>query len=157
MRNLFLGIVLSILSITALASKDLTTQHDIIQSIQVINLLANTELPNPGMTPTPVIIKYYNGRSEPCWISKLNYQDDTTIHVGPWMGCVNKVTELVVTPVIVADKLKTYQSQLTIPVDLTKYSTQITLVQDEPPTFDTQSGLVIKSGSFKVKMQSLSR
>lgn len=150
------GCILFLASIHCMAAKDSVdlSSRTFIQSIQVINLLSNTNLADPGMTTTSVIVKYFNGHREPCWISTLNYQEDTTIHAGPWDGCVDKVTELVINPILVADKLKTYDPSITVPIDANNYSNQITIIQDEPPTFSAENGLVTKSGSIKVKVQS---
>jgi hypothetical protein len=43
---------------------------------------------------------------------------------------------------------------LKVSIDVTKYATQMTVRQDEPPCFDPQNGLVRKSGTLKVNIQS---
>lgn len=123
------------------------------QAIQVVNLLANHTLPDAGMTPTPIIIKYYNGDKQPCWIATLNYQDDYTIHAGPTQGCRTKVTSIEISPMVVAEKLKTYQSDVSVTIDITKYASQITVIQDLAPVFASSNGLVEKPGTLQVKLQ----
>lgn len=127
----------------------------ITQSLQVINLLANTNLTDPGMTTTPVVVKYYNGYEYPCWVSTLGYQTDTTVHAGPGLGCGANITEVIVSPMVVAEKLHTYKGPNVITLDPTKFSYQLTILQDKPPIFDSQSGLVISPGTVKIHLQSM--
>lgn len=148
MIHLFLYSLVSL----ALVTKPTLVTGNITQSIQIINLLANINLSDPGMTPTSVIIKYYNGGSNPCWASALNYQEDTTVHAGPWLGCIEKINEIVIDPVLVANKLKTYENQLRVSINGDKYSHQLTIMQEQPPTFDIKTGLVARPGTMLVKI-----
>lgn len=129
-------------------------QGDYTQSIQIVNLLANNTLPDPGMTPTTFIVKYYNGSAYPCWYATLNYHDDYTVHAGPNLGCREKVDRVEITPNPVAEKLRTYQPGLILPVDTSKFLTQITIVQGAPPLFDANNGMVIQSGTMQARIQS---
>jgi hypothetical protein len=151
-------IILSFSLFSSLASAhmrkdDVLERGNFSQSIQVVNLLANNVLSDSGMTPTPIIVKYYNGDKQPCWMATLNYQDDYTIHAGPTQGCRAKVTSVEISPTLVADKLKTYQVPVTLSIDTTKYAYQITIIQDHAPTFDSSNGLVEKSGTLQAKIQ----
>lgn len=123
------------------------------QEIHVVNLLANTDLPDPGMTPTAVVVDYYNGGSWPCWTNHLTYRQDVTIHAGPTQGCREKVHRVVISPTLTADKIKTYQAPIYVEIDPSQYSTQIMVVQKTPPTFDTQTGLANISGTATTKTQ----
>lgn len=134
-------------------AENLLAKNQATQSIQIVNLLGNNDLPDPGMTTTGVIIKVYNGSQSPCWVTSLNYKSDTTIYAGPYMGCGEKVNEIIISPIHVVDKLKTYGGPITVPVDTSKYASQITIIQDQAPLFDTQSGLVSKQGTVKIKSQ----
>lgn len=140
-------------SLSDLDARTASTGGEYTQSIHVVNLLANGGLPDPGMTRTPVIVKYYNGSSWPCWTYTLNYQDDYTIHTGPTQGCVNKVNQVVITPMLVAEKLNTYRVPDTVMIDTTKYSSHVVVAQAKAPVFDSQSGLVALSGDVKVNVQ----
>lgn len=132
---------------TAAASDDYT------QSIHVVNLLANDTLSDPGMTPTGIIVKYFNGSMLPCWINTLNYREDVTIHAGPRQGCINKVNQIVITPILVADKLKTYLGSVSVDIDTSKFANYLTIIQKQGPTFDMQSGMVTQSGSMDYRLQ----
>lgn len=123
------------------------------QSIQVVNLLANHNLDEVGMTPTPFIVQYYNGEKQPCWIATLNYQDDYTIHTGPTQGCRTKVDTIEFIPTFVAEKLKPYDTPITLKLDLTKYAHQITIIQNTSPTFSSSTGLVTQAGTLQAKVQ----
>lgn len=155
MRSLLLVFSLSgiIVGPVLAAQSETVMGNQYTQSIQVVNLLANTLLPDPGMTPTSVLIRYYNGGSEPCWSNTLSYQDDVTIHAGPTQGCLNKVFKVTITPMLVAGKLETYQGPITVDIDTTKYANQITIHQERAPVFDIQSGLVSSPGTIKAKIQ----
>lgn len=131
---------------------------DYSQSIQILNLLGNGALVDPGMTATPIIVKYYNGNGNQCWVTSLNYQSDTTVHAGgSGLGCAQKITEIVISPVDVAGKLHTYKGPLVLSIDTSKFAHQLTIIQDAAPEFDTLSGLVVKPGTIKYNIQSLYR
>lgn len=132
----------------------LVAANQYTQSIYVVNFLANKNIADPGMTPTAILVDYYNGDQKPCWSKRINYQEDDTIHAGPTQGCVNKVNRVVVTPMAVAEKLNIYQGPAEVAIDTTKYSTQITITQDKSPLFDTQNGLVATPGTIQIKTQS---
>lgn len=123
------------------------------QEIHVVNLLANTDLPDPGMTPTAIIVDYYNGSSWPCWTNHLTYQQDVTIHAGPTQGCKAKVNRVVISPTLAADKIKTYVAPIYVEIDPRQYSTQIMVVQQTPPSFDTLTGLASTSGTATTRVQ----
>lgn len=127
------------------------------QEIHVTNLLANDELPDPGMTPTAILVDYFNGGQYPCWTSHLAYHEDVTIHAGPSQGCREKVSRIVISPTMTADKLKTYLAPFHVEIDTGKYATQIIVVQNTPPTFDSKTGLASISGTAKVKTQAQSK
>lgn len=150
-------IIAAITAASALANTafaDAAAANNYIQEIHVANLLANHELTDPGMTPTAVVVEYYNGSSRPCWSNHLDYRDDVTIHAGPTQGCKNKVTRVVISPMLTADKLKTYLAPVYAEIDPSKYATQIIVMQNTPPAFDSKNGLVSMSGTAKVQMQS---
>lgn len=150
----FSTLLTSSVAFASMDAKDLSLATQYSQSIHVVNLLANTNLADPGMTTTPVIVKYFNGNAYPCWTSVLGFKEDTTVHAGgPKLGCGDKINQVVVMPVLVADKLKTYLGSSSVNIDLAKYSTHLTIVQNNIPTFDTQSGLVANSGSITVQVQ----
>ncbi len=130
-----------------------TLANQFTQEIHVTNLLANDELPDPGMTPTAILVDYYNGGQYPCWTNHLAYHEDVTIHAGPSQGCREKVSRIVISPTMTADKLKTYLAPFHVVIDTSKYATQIIVVQDTPPTFDAKTGLASISGTAKVKTQ----
>jgi hypothetical protein len=134
-----------------------TAKGDYIQSVHVVNLLANSVIPDAGMTKTPITIRYYNGNQWPCWSYTVNYQDDYTIHAGPNTGCVAKVDQVVIEPVLVADKLHTYVTPDRVYLDTSKYSSHIVVTQDQAPIFDTQSGLVTTPGTMRIQVQTDSR
>lgn len=127
--------------------------NNFTQSIQVVNLLANHTLSDTGMTPTGVLIKYFNGGSSPCWSTTLNYQNDATIHAGPTQGCQAKVNMIEIMPLLVADKLKTYQGPIKINIDTSKFASQITIIQEQGPLFDIKTGLVTTPGTFQTRVQ----
>ncbi|MBA3660320.1 MAG: hypothetical protein H0W64_01185 [Gammaproteobacteria bacterium] len=147
------GMALPLLAICAAPSLVTAQANNFIQSIQVVNLLANTTLPDPGMTPTTIIVKYYNNASYPCWVSTLSYQQDTAIHAGPTQGCVTKVNMVEITPLLVGEKLRTYQGPVQVQVDTSKYASQITVVQNQAPVFDPSNGLIVTPGTIKAKVQ----
>lgn len=138
----------------AFAEETAPLANNYIQEIHVVNLLANNELTDPGMTPTAILVDYYNGGTWPCWTNHLAYRDDVTIHAGPTQGCKTKVTRVVISPTMMADKLKTYLAPIYAEIDATKYATQIIVLQNTPPTFDSKTGLASISGTAKVQMQS---
>ena len=123
------------------------------QTIYVANLLANNDLPAPGMTTTPVLVKYFNGAARPCWYLTINYQSDAIVHAGPGQGCAAKVTMIEITPLLVAEKLNTYGAPVTLNIDTTKFSNQVTILQQRAPVFDSASGLVTTPGSIKINYQ----
>lgn len=137
----------------AMPSAHLKKDSGYTQSIQVVNLLANVNLVDPGMTPTSIIIKYYNGAENPCWVTTLDYHQDTTIHAGPTQGCVQKVNEITITPMLVANKIKTYEGPQVVRIDISKYANQITVSQKSPPEFDPRSGLAAVSGTMQIHTQ----
>lgn len=149
--------VLAMVCVTQVLAADerqgIAATDEFTQSIHVVNLLANDSLPDAGMTPTSIIVKYYNGSALPCWTNTLKYRDDVTIHAGPRQGCINKVNQVVITPVLVADKLKTYLGSLSVDIDTTKFANYLTIIQNQAPTFDTQSGMVVQSGSMTYRLQ----
>jgi hypothetical protein len=130
-----------------------TASIEHVQSVHVVNLLANSTIPDPGMTKTPIMVRFYNGNTWPCWSFTINYQDDYVIYAGPNMGCVAKVTQIVIEPVLVADKLNTYRTPDRVYLDTTKYSSHVLITQEQPPLFDTQSGLVTSSGTMHIQVQ----
>jgi len=146
MRYIMLSLFTMCFSINAFAVNNYT------QSIHVVNLLANTSLPEVGMTGTPVIVNYFNGNSYPCWTTTLHFREDTTVHAGEaWMGCVAKINQVVVQPLLVVNKLKTYLGSDSVDIDTRKYATHLTIVQLDTPRFDELTGLVSHSGSLKVQ------
>jgi hypothetical protein len=157
MRNFKLVVLVSLFTcgnaFAVMDAKDLTASPQYTQSIHVVNLLANTSLSDVGMTASPVIVKYYNGNSYPCWTSTLNFQEDTAVHAGPRLGCENKINQVVVTPLLVANKLKTYLGSASVDIDTTKYATHVTIVQSTSPQFDRDSGLVVHSGNLTIQAQ----
>jgi hypothetical protein len=154
MKSTVLTLCYTALACTSLhAAETGAARNQFTQEIHVVNLLANHDLPDPGMTPTAVIVDYYNGGSWPCWTNHLAYHEDATIHAGPTQGCREKVTRVVISPTLTADKLKTYQAPFHIELEPAKYSTQIMIVQNTPPTFDSQTGLAIVSGTAKAQLQ----
>lgn len=124
-----------------------------LQSVQIVNLLANNNLTNAGMTTTSILVKYFNGSNQACWVATLYYQDDYTIHAGPTQGCREKVNRVEITPLLSFEKLQTYQATVNVPLDPAKYAYQITVIQDQEPLFDRRSGLIEKSGTIQTKIQ----
>jgi len=124
-----------------------------IQSVHVVNLLSNATIPDPGMTRTPIMVRYYNGNKWPCWSYTINYQDDYTVHAGPSLGCQTKVDLVVIEPMIVADRLNTYRVPDRISLDTSKFSSHIIVTQDQAPAFDVQSGLVSVPGTMRIQVQ----
>jgi hypothetical protein len=152
-RFLLTAIAACIISPSYAANTDaLANQY--IQEIHVVNLLANNDLTDPGMTPTAILVDYYSSGSWPCWTNHLAYRDDITIHAGPTQGCKQKVNRVVITPMMTFDKLRTYVAPVHLEIDQTKYATQIIVLQDTPPSFDNNSGLVITSGTMRAQTQS---
>lgn len=151
---LLMSLILSTPALALMDDKDLNPKGEYTQSIHVVNLLANTNLADSGMTPTAVIVKYYNGGANPCWTTTLKFHEDTAVHAGPGLGCVAKIDQITVTPITVAEKLKTYSGASTVTIDTTKYSTHATIVQNQAPVFDTQNGLVSSSGSMNIQVTS---
>jgi hypothetical protein len=155
-QSMLIG-VLSVLCTTQLFAANVSemaaASDDYTQSIHVVNLLANDTISEPGMTPTGIIVKYFNGNTLPCWTNTLNYRDDVTIHAGPRQGCINKVNQIVITPVLVADKLKTYLGSVSVDIDTSKFANYLTIIQKQAPSFDTQSGMVVQSGSMDYRLQ----
>ena len=143
--------ILATQAFAVMDDKDIKTKGEYTQILHVVNLLANTGLADAGMTETPVIVKYYNGGANPCWTTTLNFRQDTVVHAGPGLGCDNKINQVIVMPSLVADKLKTYHGPASIEVDTTKYSTHLTMIQDQAPLFDNQNGLVASSGSIRIQ------
>lgn len=141
-------------SINAAEHKAIHSIGEYIQSIQLVNLLANNLIKNVGMTPTSIIVKYYDDTSTPCWIATLQYQDDYTIHAGPTQGCRNKISRIEICPQLVFNKLNVYQGQVSINLDVEKYVYQVNVIQESAPQFDPQNGMVIKSGTLTTKIQS---
>lgn len=116
MRKLFLLelLVVSIMLNPAFAK----TRTDLVggsanydQNISIVNILGNTNLPDPGMTPSSLLIKYFNGGTFPCWTATVDYHDEYIVHAGPGLGCVAKINQIVVMPLRVADRLMVYQGQ----------------------------------------------
>jgi hypothetical protein len=148
------------LCITCLATLNLANaneelnmaNHDYIQAIQITNYLADTTTGDTGITPTAVNVEYYIN-SVVCWKNKLDYQDDVTIHAGPSQGCKTKVTKIVVTPLPVFDKLKVYAGAQTVTIGPADYVSQIIIVQDTAPVFDSH-GSVVTPGTLKIQKQS---
>jgi len=151
MIAVLLSFVISSQVFAIMDNKDINATGGYIQSIHVVNLLANTIIADPGMTSTPIIVKYYNGYDWPCWTTVLDFHQDTAVHAGPGLGCAAKINQVVVMPAIVADKLKTYRGPVSIDVDTSKYSTHLTVIQNQAPVFDNQNGLVINSGSVTIQ------
>lgn len=129
------------------------TETGYTQSIQVINLLENSELENPGMTPTPIVVQYFNGSDKPCWVSKLNYQEDVVTHAGPNLGCKEKISRISIEPSLVADKLNTYGAPISVEIDTTKFATQVIVLQAQAPVFNAKNGLVDQAGTIQTKTQ----
>ncbi len=158
MKNQILSwLGLSLLASTAFAKTHtdlVTSSTHYQQTISIVNVLANTNLPDPGMTPTPIIVKYYNGGTLPCWAAAVNYQDEYIAHAGPGLGCVNKINQIIIMPVVVAEKLAVYHGPVIINVDVSKFSTQIIISEEREPQFDAQSGLVSVQGSIRSQVQS---
>lgn len=141
-------------ALNAFANQPAATAPSYLQVIQLVNFLSNTSIVNAGMTPTPVTIQFFDDNSgKPCWTTTLNYLSDFTIHSGPGQNCSTLIQELIITPSVVANLLQTYQGPYTVTLDTTKYSTQITILQDNAPIFDVASGLVATSGTIKVQTQ----
>jgi hypothetical protein len=125
------------------------------QVIQVVNMLSNSVLTNPGMTPTSVTVAFTDSvTTRVCWSTILSYQGDFTLRTGPKQGCLNPVSQVTITPITVSGVLNTYSGPLVVPIDQTKYATQLTIVQDVAPIFDAASGLVSTPGTMQVNQQS---
>ncbi|VVC75661.1 hypothetical protein AQUSIP_09510 [Aquicella siphonis] len=135
------------------AAEPLSAAGPISQSIQITNLLANTDLQDSTMTQTSVMVSAYNGGKSPCWSAKVDYQNDYTFHVGPRLGCTDKIYQLVIDPIPVGGKLKTYTGPYGINIDVSKFATQIILVQDQKPEFDPLNGMIKTPGTMKAKVQ----
>lgn len=154
MKKISLAVLLFLfLNCSNANSNSLIASDEFTQSIQVINLLANSHLADPGMTPTAILVKYFNGGKEPCWMNQLPFRNDVTIHSGPTQGCIEKVNKIIISALPVADKLKTYQGEITVDIDTNKYANQLTVGQEQAPIFDKDSGLVADSGTLKVNIQ----
>jgi hypothetical protein len=122
------------------------------QSVSIDNVLHNAALPPANLTESAIEVNYMIN-STSCWIHTIDYQDDYTIHAGPTQGCKTPITQVIVTVKPVnGSTLPTY-STYTINIDPTKYATQAMVIQDQPPTFDSQSGLVKTSGTITAKQQ----
>lgn len=134
-------------------AEPLSAAGPLIQSIQVTNLLANTDLQDSSMTQTAVTVSAYSADKSPCWTQKIDYQNDYTFHVGPRLGCSSKVYQLVVNPIPVAGKLKTYSGPYEIKIDPSVFSTQAIIIQDQKPVFDPVNGMVKTPGTIKAKVQ----
>lgn len=124
-----------------------------LQTIQLVNLLANTTV-TTGMTPTAVTIQFYDDNSgKACWTTTLNYLADFTIHSGAGQSCATAITHLAVTPILVATVLQTYTGPYTVNIDGAKFATQITLIQATAPVFNTANGLVTTPGTIGSEVQ----
>ena len=149
---LIIGI--SFVSAHAFETKASAAANGTIQSIYVVNLLANTSLgPNTGMTATPVKVDFYNsGQAQPCFSVMLQYQDDYLFHAGDGSACTVAVTQVIVTPQPVAQVLRPYAAPSPIKVDPSFYSTAMNITQtpNMTPLFDTNSGLVKTPGAVTV-------
>jgi hypothetical protein len=150
--SLLASVLLSSQAFAIMDAKDLNLKGEYTQSIHVVNLLANTGVADTGMTATPISVKYYNGSDWPCWTTTLDFHQDTAVHAGPGLGCVAKITQVIVMPSMVAEKLKTYKGPASVEIDTTKYSTHLTIIQNQAPVFDTQNGLVTSSGSVTIQV-----
>jgi hypothetical protein len=152
-------IVLS-LSMGCAAAAPLSHEQELInnnrftQSVYVANLLGNPNITDAGMTGTSIVVQYFTSNSYPCWTSTLGYQEEVTIHAGPTQGCKTKVNKVVIIPIVMGDKLKTYEGPVSTDIDVSKFSSQIVVMQDQPPFFDENTGLVAKSGTIKLQVQS---
>lgn len=125
-----------------------------LQVIQIVNFLSNTSIADPGMTPTSVVVQFYDSAtSKVCWTTSLAYLGDFTLHSGPGQNCTGLINQIKVTPNNVATLLQTYTGPYTINVDTTKYSSQITVTQATAPVFDTASGLVATPGTINADIQ----
>lgn len=124
------------------------------QVIQIVNFLANTGIASPGMTPTSVKLEFFNNASgKPCWTTTLAYQGDFTIRTGTGQNCSTPIHTITVTPIVVATLLQTYDGPVDVTIDITKYSNQITLQQNNAPVFSAQSGLVTTPGTITSSIQ----
>lgn len=125
-----------------------------LQVIQIVNFLSNINLSNPGLTPTSVTIQFIDSvTNKACWSSSLAYLADFTIRSGAGQNCPNLISEIKVTPIVVASVLQTYSGPYTIAIDPTKYSSQITINQATAPVFDSTNGLVTTPGTITADIQ----
>lgn len=129
-------------------------RHGYLQVIQIVNFVANTGIASTGMTPTSVTVQFFDDSSgKPCWTTTLVYLGDFTLRAGPGQSCSSIVDHMIITPIPVATLLHTYAGPYTVNLDITKYSHQVTLVQDTAPVFDTASGLVATPGTIIADIQ----
>lgn len=126
------------------------------QTLHVINSLANTNIKDMGMTPTTVLVKYYNGGVDYCWKTTLKFSEDTLVNAAPGLGCENNITRVEVIPIAVADKLTTYRGPVSADIPATTKFPHLTIVQEDSygPTFDMQTGLVTNPGRIKLQVTS---
>lgn len=142
------------LATTPVFAEDGSYVAPFLQVIQIVNMLSNSVITNPGMTPTSVTVAFTDSvTSKICWSTILTFQSDFTIRTGAKQGCLNPVSQVTITPIAVGGVLNTYSGPLTVPIDLTKYSTQITIVQNAAPVFDTTNGLISTPGTMQVNQQ----
>ncbi len=125
------------------------TSGQATQAIQITNLLANRDAKDPGVTETRVKLSF-----DACWDQLLNYQDMFDFRAGPGMGCKNKVTKVVITPIATVGKTAAY-APYTVTIDTASkiFITQLIINQDQAPVFDPESGAVKTPGTIKVKSQ----
>lgn len=150
-KCVLIGMLIAMATTTVLA-RPLNLDSNYTQAIHVMNLAANMDLSNVGMTPTTIIVKYFNGGRDACWWDKLDYQQDITIHAGPTQGCVDKVTRVTIEPVAVLDKLQVYDNMLTVTIDPMNFSNQLVVKQEKAPLFNKDNGLVLEPGKIKVNV-----
>lgn len=140
--------ILTLCSLNAIAAPSYT------QVIQVVNFLANTALPDLGMTPTPVKLEFFNdATTKACWSTTLAYLADFTIRTGTGQSCAAQIHTMKISPIVVSSVLQTYSPALSVSFDLTKYSSQIMILQDTAPVFSTTTGLVSTPGTITTTIQ----
>ena len=121
---------------------------DYTQVISVNNALANR--PNEvNMTRTPIHIDYFTkGSSERCWWNELQFGEGVTIHAGADQGCKTKVERVIIKPIIQAGKVGAYDNAFELRLDEGAFSNMITVKQATAPVFNSETGLVEKSGKL---------
>jgi hypothetical protein len=77
----------------------------------------------------------------------LKFSEDTIVYAGPHRGCERNINEIIVTPIAVADKLKTYRGPVSVEINPANKFVHLAIAQEDThgPVFDMQNKICIKT------------